>query len=151
MEMIDEAGQVIGLRRYNLSDAAIRKRIFRYSPFCHPAVVMRKAVLERAGLYRHEFNPAEDYELYFRLGQHARLANLDDVVLRYRVVRGTSMTTAGTRRLERLTIAVRQLYSDREPYRMGALDRLYNMLHLWSLYLVPSALKRWMFAKLRNA
>jgi glycosyltransferase involved in cell wall biosynthesis len=150
MEIINEQDRRIGLREYHLTDEAIRKHIFLYSPFCHPATAIRRSVLERIGGYRHEFNPAEDYELYFRIGTCARFANLDEVVIRYRVVQGTSMTTGGTRRLERKTIEVRRQYARSGVYRMTWRDRLYNALHFASLYLVSSRLKSWIFAKLRN-
>lgn len=151
MEIMDEKGASIGLRRYNLTDAEIRRKIFLYCPFCHPATAMRKDVLERSGLYDHEFNPAEDYDLYFRLGMHGEFANLDEPLLRYRVVAGTSMTTSATRRLEAKTIAVRRKFARMPPYRMRWLDRAYNLLHYASLFLVPSELKRRWFAKLRDS
>jgi glycosyltransferase involved in cell wall biosynthesis len=151
MEIIDERDRPIGLRKYNLTDEAIRRNIFRYSPFCHPATAIRKRVLKAVGGYDHAFNPAEDYELYFRIGTVARFANLDEIVLRYRVVLGTSMTTGGTRKLERATIAVRRRYAGAAPYHMGMADRLYNFFHHASLFLVPSRFKSWLFSKLRNA
>ena len=150
MEIIDEQGKVIGLRKYNLTDESIRRHIFLYSPFCHPATAIRKNVLELAGYYNHEFNPAEDYELYFRIGMCAKFANLDEALLRYRVVKGTSMTTGSTRKLERTTIAIRHRYSRSYPYRMSWIDRIYNSFHFFSLFIIPSKLKSWFFSKLRN-
>lgn len=151
MEIIDERGEAIGLRKYNLTDETIRKNIFLYSPFCHPATAIRKDVLEKVGNYDHGANPAEDYELYFRIGMCAKFANLDEALLRYRVVKGTSMTTGGTRRLERKTIAIRRRYAGIRPYRMSLVDRFYNLFHYMSLFLVPSRLKSWLFSKLRNS
>lgn len=150
MQIMDENGTVIGVRRYNLTDESIRRHIFLYSPFCHPATALRKDVLDAAGGYDHAFNPAEDYELYFRLGLFAKFANLDEPLLRYRVVKGTSMTTAGTRRLEAATIAVRRKYSKVPQYRMRWIDRLYNACHYASLFVIPSRFKIWLFSRLRN-
>lgn len=150
MQIMDQDGNLLGERRYNLTDESIRRRMFIYSPFCHPAIAMRKEVVDRVGGYDHAFNPAEDYELYFRIGMQARLANLDEALLRYRVVPGTSMTTGGTRRLEAATIAVRHKYARVAPYRMGWIDRLYNAGHHLSLYMVPSRFKSWLFSHLRD-
>ncbi len=150
IEIIDEQGEAIGLRKYNVTDESIRKNIFLYSPFCHPATVIRKDVLDKVGNYDHDLNPAEDYELYFRIGMCAKFANLEEILLRYRVVKGTSMTTGDTRKLERKTIAIRRRYSGIRPYRMSAVDRLYNFFHYVSLFLIPSRLKSWCFSKLRN-
>jgi glycosyltransferase involved in cell wall biosynthesis len=151
MEIMDEAGRRTGMRRYNLTDDAIRRKIFIYSPFCHPATAMRKDVLDEVGPYDHAFNPAEDYELYFRIGMRSRFANLEEPLLRYRVVAGTSMTTSATRRLEAKTIEVRRKYARTPPYRMRLSDRAYNLLHYLSLFLVPSSLKSRWFARLRNS
>jgi hypothetical protein len=51
----------------------------------HPSVVARKDVLLRAGGYRPALAKAEDYDLWLRLSERARLANLPDVLLHYRV------------------------------------------------------------------
>lgn len=151
IEIIDEEGMVFGQRKYNRTDQTIREKIFWYSPFCHPAVAIRKKILDEVGNYDHRFSPADDYELYFRVGMKSKFANLDATVLKYRIVRRTSMTTGGTRKMEKLTIAVRRKYADFPPYRMGFADRLYNLVHYLSLYLVPTKFKSWCFAKLRNS
>jgi glycosyltransferase involved in cell wall biosynthesis len=50
----------------------------------HPASMMRReAVMELAG-YRPEMEPAEDLDLFLRLAEHGKLANLPEVLLYYR-------------------------------------------------------------------
>jgi len=57
----------------------------------HPAVMLRRDLLLAAGSYRPEYEPAEDLELFLRLAEHGRLANLPEVLLDYRQhVRKTS-------------------------------------------------------------
>jgi glycosyltransferase involved in cell wall biosynthesis len=51
----------------------------------HPTVVARKAALIAVGGYRPACDKAEDYDLWLRLAERARLANLPDVLLSYRV------------------------------------------------------------------
>jgi hypothetical protein len=51
----------------------------------HPTVVARRTVLQELGGYRPEMVPAEDYDLWVRALTMTRVANLPDVVLRYRV------------------------------------------------------------------
>ena len=48
MDIINETGKIYSKREYNLTDIEIRKQIFRYSPFCHPVVTIRKSVLEKS-------------------------------------------------------------------------------------------------------
>jgi glycosyltransferase involved in cell wall biosynthesis len=50
----------------------------------HPAVMLRRDALLAAGSYRSEYEPAEDLDLFLRLAEHGRLANLPEVLLEYR-------------------------------------------------------------------
>ncbi|MEM9753025.1 MAG: glycosyltransferase [Planctomycetota bacterium] len=49
----------------------------------HPATTFRTETLREVG-YRPEFEPAEDYDLYLRLAEVGQLANVPEIVLRYR-------------------------------------------------------------------
>jgi len=51
---------------------------------CHPTLMARRSALIYVGGYQEEFETAEDRDLYLRLAQHGRLANLNDILLRYR-------------------------------------------------------------------
>jgi hypothetical protein len=55
-------------------------------PFCHPTVMMRRSLFARHELwYDGSYYPTEDYELWARAIELFPTANLDDVLLRYRV------------------------------------------------------------------
>ncbi len=147
MEVCDQELHVVSVRRYHQTDGEIRSHLFRYSPYSHPLVMYRKDVLEKVGGYRDEFNPAEDYELYFRIGMVAQFANLPDILLKYRVI-PKSMTTGGTRKMEEKTIAIRYLYA--KNYKMSLQDLVYTWLHQLTLLFIPSSWKIWAFNKFRN-
>lgn len=51
----------------------------------HPTVVVRREVMERVGGYRPESVPAEDYVLWVQAMEVTAIANIAEVVLRYRV------------------------------------------------------------------
>jgi glycosyltransferase involved in cell wall biosynthesis len=52
----------------------------------HPTVMMRKCAIEEVGGYRPEFEwGAEDYDLFLRLGEIGKLANLPEVLVHYRL------------------------------------------------------------------
>jgi Glycosyl transferase family 2 len=51
---------------------------------CHPVAMFRRDAMLAVGGYRKECELAEDVDLYLRLGEVGRLANLPDVLLRYR-------------------------------------------------------------------
>jgi glycosyltransferase involved in cell wall biosynthesis len=50
----------------------------------HPAAVFRREALNHVGGYRDEAFPAEDLDLFLRLAEVGRLANLPDVLYHYR-------------------------------------------------------------------
>jgi GT2 family glycosyltransferase len=50
----------------------------------HPATMIRRQALLDVGGYRTEFEPAEDLDLWLRLAERARLANLPDFLLQFR-------------------------------------------------------------------
>jgi glycosyltransferase involved in cell wall biosynthesis len=149
MEIINETGKVIGKRKYNLSDREIRRKFFWYSPFSHPLVMIRKSVLDKVGYYNPAFAPADDYELYFRIGKESKFANLPDVLLKYRVVTN-SMTHSLTKKMELATLKVRNIYAKDKHYKMNKIDKLFNVVQFISIFTIPSGIKIRLFSLLRG-
>ena len=85
IELINTAGQVIHTTRPPLEDSEIKLVMLRHNPICHPAAVMRKEIVFGVGGYRMAFSESEDYDLWLRMSDRCRLANLEKVVLQYRV------------------------------------------------------------------
>lgn len=55
------------------------------SCFAHPSVIIRRSILENNQLrYKEEFRGLEDYELWWQIGKHSKLANINKVLLKYR-------------------------------------------------------------------
>ena len=51
----------------------------------HPAVMLRGETLITIGKYREKFQTAQDLDLFLRLAQRGRLANLSNTLLNYRL------------------------------------------------------------------
>ncbi len=51
----------------------------------HPTVLFRKEIIDSIGLYRQEYFPSEDYDLFFRIGQKFKLANLPEYLYLVRI------------------------------------------------------------------
>jgi glycosyltransferase involved in cell wall biosynthesis len=93
VEFIDPAGGSLGFGYMPLSDDEIRSTL----PICrdtllplkvsfwHPTVLMRTEAFLSTGGYRKIVVDAEDHDLWLRMADKFRLANLAQVVLRYRV------------------------------------------------------------------
>lgn len=65
----------------------------------HPSVMMRATAVSQIGGYRPEMESAEDLDLFLRLAEIGRLANLQEVLLWYRM---HPKSIGHTRRLEQL-------------------------------------------------
>lgn len=73
--------------RYSLEDEMIKAELLFSSPFAHPSVIIRKAILRKYNFYysKHCLD-AEDYELWFQYSKVTQLANIPHALLRYRVL-----------------------------------------------------------------
>ena len=85
LEYIDSAGRVLDTRHYPRDDHEARLMLQHESPFVNSAVLMRREIMGAAGGYRKTFDYSEDYDLWIRMAKRCQLANLGDVVLKYRV------------------------------------------------------------------
>ncbi len=50
----------------------------------HPTVMIRREVMQKVGGYREDLMVSEDLDLFLRLAEHGKVANLPDVLLQYR-------------------------------------------------------------------
>src|SRR6266852_4231166 len=85
VELISVTGQVVKTARPPLDDSAIKSLMLRYNPMFHPTVVMRKDVALAAGGYRKALLDAADYDLWLRMSERSRLANLGKTMVQYRI------------------------------------------------------------------
>jgi glycosyltransferase involved in cell wall biosynthesis len=79
-------GRECGVVRPPEADRALRRTLIRRNPFVHSSIVMRRDLVERAGGYDATFPVAQDYDLWLRLSELTRLANLPDVLVTRRLV-----------------------------------------------------------------
>ena len=85
IEVINTVGQSLVTHRYPVKDSEIKKGLIHGDcPLVHPTVLMRKAVFTEVGGYRKVFVDAEDFDLWLRVAERWKLANLKQVVLKYR-------------------------------------------------------------------
>jgi len=140
---------VIGTRTYHQSDVEIRRHIFRYSPFCHPAVMIRSSALELSGWYNESWVFAEDYDLYFRLGQYCEFANINTLIIKYRIVT-SSMTWSKADYMEYCTQYIKLKAVFEYWYTMSWWDKLYCVTQLCSMLIIRWKFRIWLFNTLRN-
>ena len=81
---IDERGMPLRTHRLPSGNAALQRLLYFRTPFFHPAVMARKAVLLKAGGYDEKLEVAEDYDLWARVASQTQFANLAQPLLFYR-------------------------------------------------------------------
>src|SRR5688500_1987498 len=85
-DMIDSAGRRLTTLQPPADDAEIqRQALAGHCSICHSAGMMRRAAVERVGGYSKRFTYAHDLELWLRLGEVGKLANLDRTVIQFRL------------------------------------------------------------------
>jgi glycosyltransferase involved in cell wall biosynthesis len=103
-------------------------REFRYrNPFAHSAVMMRLATLRRHAWYDERYRGTEDYELFFRLAQREKVANLATVFLRCQVTGKTSTSRRPFGYVHRLRVQLRN-FEPRSPHAYCGLLRTCGMM-----------------------
>ena len=82
---LDEAGATGEVADVLLGPDELRRDLFVRCPLAHGTVMARRAVLDALGGYDGSKWPAEDYDLWHRLMQSHRAANLPEVLYAYRI------------------------------------------------------------------
>lgn len=148
LEIFNENG-IVGIRNYKSEDKDLRKTIFRYSPVAQPAAMIRKKCFDEFGLYNSRYFSTEDLDMSFRIGTKYKFANLQEIVIKYR----ENYNSASLKRLkaaEKSTLKIRLMYSKDPHYNSVFIDYIYNTLHFFSIFIIPSKIKVKLFNFYRN-
>ena len=83
--VIDNHDKILREQKYQVEDDKLRVQLLMDSCFAHPTVILRKSLITETNLnYDSALMPAEDYALWGELAAHTDLANLPDILLKYR-------------------------------------------------------------------
>lgn len=83
--IIDEDGDELIHLKIPATDLIIQQQLLLgHCPIEHPSVMFRKEVAIKVGGYRKEFEAAEDYDLWLRMGELGKLANINKPLIKYR-------------------------------------------------------------------
>ncbi|MBI4323821.1 MAG: glycosyltransferase [Chloroflexi bacterium] len=140
-ELIDVSGQVMSIKRYPRSHTDCLRAIWYRNPFCHSAVLMRRAALEQCGGYDEAFTLVEDLELWFRIGRYWELCNLPMPLVRYRLW-GGSLTSRRLRALAWRGRKVRARAASQLGYHQPLLARAYSAAPLVATLLPPRHVRK---------
>jgi hypothetical protein len=118
---VDENGIEFGAATYPSSaaevDAVLRSgRV----PVMQSAATIRAEVFRETTGYRPAMRVAQDFDLWLRIVEHGRIANLSETVVRYRIHPGQ----ASTRNFEKTAVAVRVALAAARLREAGGVDPL---------------------------
>ncbi len=86
VEFVDTNGHILTVTHNPETDSSIRSALLQGDcPFWHPSTLIRRDMLLAVGGYRSIVPHAEDHDLWLRLADFSKLANLREVVLQYRL------------------------------------------------------------------
>ena len=148
-EVCDEKLNRRYTRRYPVGDSELRKIIFLYSPFAHPATIWSKKLLEELNGYDENILLSQDAELYFRIGAKSKFANLKDVLIKLRM-HDKSSSIAKNRLQEKYAIYARIKGVMEYGYKARIIDWLYIVSRIAVMLVVPTKIKFSMFNLLRR-
>lgn len=84
-DYIDEAGRVLNHMLLGEQDDEVQRfALAGMTPINHPSAMFRRDAVLQVGGYDESFYPSEDLDLWLRLGEIGKLANLPETVLKYR-------------------------------------------------------------------
>lgn len=93
-------------------DAALLGKVQERWPLAHPTMMIRTDAVRRVGGYDDQFVAGEDRDLWLRLSEIGELANLDEVLLRYRC-RPDSISYATARTQQTMSLRAIELACQR--------------------------------------
>lgn len=129
------------IRKYPLNDLSLRRDIKYANHFCHPSVIFLKDAFNKAGGYDENFPTAQDFELWIRMAQTGKMANIPEVLIEKRI--GFADTISWGKRKEKVQI-VRKVISKhfRSWYQINPLKFLQYFFPLMVYGYLPVSVLR---------
>lgn len=81
---IDGEGRPVSVQRLPSEDSELQERLLSSNCFCHGAAMFRRECLKSVGAYREEFEFAQDYDLWLRISERYKVANLEEALYKWR-------------------------------------------------------------------
>jgi hypothetical protein len=100
VEWVDSSGRPFRVIRHPIDDRTLKSKLLTHNVFWHPTTIMRREAFVSVGGYRPAFVCSHDYDLAIRIAERSECANLEEVVLKYRV--HPIQLTSDKRRLQTL-------------------------------------------------
>ncbi len=136
---IDVNGKALGRKLFPVLDNEIRESLYTSNPIQHPTAIINKFLLPKNfSWYNPSLPPAEDYDLFFRLGQYGKYHNLNKFVLKYRQYLGSN-TFKNPIKTFNVTQKVRKLAVNKYGYVPSKKSKIINFIQITLVTLIPDS------------
>jgi len=140
---MNSKGNIVGEKYFPASDEEIRKNLIKYNPFFHSSVVIRKKVFDKVGLYNENIPKAQDYDLWFRIAQNYKIANLPSLLMMRRYSK--EKTIVGENEQLKWAIYIRTKYIKNGQYPLRS---LIYVLKPFIVYKIPPFIRLFLRKKI---
>ncbi len=91
-DYVDEEGSFLASTDFSLENQHLQNILLNgiANPFLHGSVILRKKALSECGLYRPEFRYSQDLDLWLRLAEVSKIANLGERLYTQRIRPGAT-------------------------------------------------------------
>ncbi len=114
IELMDDDGRRLHRPPPVRGDKAVQREALQGRiPICHPSSMYRRDAVQRVGGYRADAYPAEDLDLWLRLGEIGQLDNLGTCVLRYRIHAGSISVQQNRHQMRQMRIVCEDAWKRR--------------------------------------
>ncbi|HSV94988.1 MAG TPA: glycosyltransferase [Spirochaetia bacterium] len=136
---IDKDSHITGKKLFPTNHIAIHELMYTANPLQHPSIMIRRSLLPKAfSWYNPKLTPAEDLDLYFRLGKFGLFANLKSTILMYRQ-HGDSETFRNPKHTFHVTQEVRHLAVSKHGYKPKLKSKIIAQLQSLVLSVIPGS------------
>lgn len=84
-QWVDAQARPLWTLNFPTEDREIRSALSTKCPFCQTAVLIRREAFVAVGGYRTAFATSQDYDLWLRISERFHCANLEQIVVKYRI------------------------------------------------------------------
>ena len=133
---IDSHSKCLGTSNYPTTEEEVTAHIWRRNPIAHSSLLARAELVKSLGMYDSSLEVCEDYDLLFRLLRHGYLANLSEVVVKYRL-HDSQLTQCKYATLLKTTVFLQNKYKNLYNHKDNFVDGVYACGY-WFLLKTPS-------------
>lgn len=148
MEICDNEMTVKNKSNLPTSDRDIRKVLLQYNPMVHPAMIYKRETALSIGGYDEEIK-SEDYMFTIDMSSKGDLANLNDILIKYRIL-DSSLTAEKMTAIHLATLQC--VFKGHLKYGIPINNKtkIYNIGRLFVAYFIPTRIWRFISTILRR-